>query len=152
MVNAPADQGTGRRFERIKDVIFKNMTTQDIYKLAVELGSKADLRGLARVKKHLERTKEKYDKLGKDRKAEFDLEKLTNPYSDTRVLVDNKKKQIKKVLVGIDIDGAELLLADKLGDIDLVISHHPDGAVQRPAHASAGCRHDAVRRRAGRPA
>ncbi len=30
-------------------------------------------------------------------------------------------------MVGIDIDGEELLLADKLGDIDLVISHHPRG-------------------------
>lgn len=59
-------------------------------------------------------------------KEEFDLEKLVNPYSDTRFLVDNGKKNIKKVLAGIDMKGAELLLAERLG-VDLVISHHPEG-------------------------
>ena len=102
------------------------MTTKEIYDLAVKLGIKSDLRGEAHVKKMLARTKKKYEKMDKKEKALFDMEKLSNPYSDTRILVDTKKK-IKKILVGIDMETPELLLADKMGDIDLVISHHPEG-------------------------
>ena len=111
------------------------MTTQQIYKLAIKIGIQSDLRGEQKVKKYLERTKKKYNKLDKDSKKEFDQEKLTNPYSDTRILVDNNKKQIKKILTGIDIEGAELLLADKIGDIDLVISHHPEGKALADLHS-----------------
>jgi len=103
------------------------MTTQQIYKLAVSLGMRADLRGPAEVKKYLERVKNKYEKLDAAARAEFDADKLFNPYSDTRVLNDESKKQIKKIVAGIDIGGAELLVADKIGGVDLVISHHPDG-------------------------
>lgn len=110
------------------------MTTQQIYQLAVSLGMKADLRGMAKVKKYLERTKAKYEKLTKEQEQEFDLEKLTNPYSDTRILVDNKKGQIKKILVGIDMEGAELLYADKIG-ADLVIAHHPAGMALADLHS-----------------
>jgi len=110
------------------------MTTQQIYQLAVQMGIKADLRGEKKVKKYLANTKKKYDKLDKEAKAEFDLEKLTNPYSDTRILVDNNKKAKKKVLTGIDMEGAEILLADKLGDVDLIISHHPEGKALADLH------------------
>lgn len=126
------------------------MTIQQIYNLAVQMGIKADLRGQAKVKKYLERTKKKYEKMQKEEKAEFDQEKLTNPYSDTRILVDTSallpatklgtgsagnKKQIKKVLTGIDMHGPELLLADKMGDIDLVITHHPLGKALADLHS-----------------
>ncbi|MFH1427998.1 MAG: NGG1p interacting factor NIF3 [Patescibacteria group bacterium] len=110
------------------------MTIQQIYDLAIKLGIKADLRGQAKVKKYLERTKQRYEKLPKEAKTEFDLEKLTNPYSDTRILNISQKKEIKKVMAGIDIEGAELLLADKMGDIDLVISHHPAGKALADLH------------------
>jgi len=102
------------------------MTTQQIFDLAVKMGVKADLRGPEKVKKYLERAKKNYDELSAKLKEEFDKEKLTNPYSDTRVLVDLKKKNIKKIMVGVDMEGAELLLAEKQG-VDLVIAHHPEG-------------------------
>lgn len=103
------------------------MNIKEIYNLAVKLGIENDLRGKQVVLSHLKRTKEKYEKLPKEKKATFDLEKLTNPYSDTRILYESKKKKdIKKILVGIDMEGEELLLADKLG-VDLVIAHHPEG-------------------------
>jgi putative NIF3 family GTP cyclohydrolase 1 type 2 len=102
------------------------MTTQQIYELAVKLGMQADLRGAKRVKKYLERAKKKYEKMDKEEKAEFDKEKLTNPYSDTRVLVSGNKKEIKKIMVGVDMEGPEMLLA-KHFNIDLVIAHHPEG-------------------------
>jgi len=102
------------------------MTTQSIYNLAVKMGITADLRGKDKVKKYLKNQKQKYQSLNKEQKKEFDQEKLTNPYSDTRVLFDSQKS-VKKILMGIDTDPAEILLADKLGEIDLVISHHPEG-------------------------
>jgi len=104
------------------------MTTRQIHALAIELGIKHDLRGVARVQKNLARVKKQYGELSAKQKAEFDADKLTNPYSDTLVLVDNGRKQIKKILVGIDMEGAEILLAKQLGDIDLVMAHHPEGA------------------------
>lgn len=110
------------------------MTIQQIYKLAIELGIKHDLRGPAKVKKYLERAKKKYDKLPKDEQTEFDMEKLTNPYSDTRILYDGGK-DVKKILAGIDIEVSELLLGDKLGDIDLAFSHHPHGAALADLHS-----------------
>jgi putative NIF3 family GTP cyclohydrolase 1 type 2 len=102
------------------------MTTQQIYDLAVNLGIKADLRGPAAVKKYLARIKKNYEDAPQKAQAEFDREKLTNPYSDTRILY-SRMKPVKKVLVGIDMEGPELLLAKQLGDIDLVIAHHPEG-------------------------
>ena len=104
----------------------KFMTQEQIYKLAIKMGIEADLRGKSQVVKMLKRVKENYEKMSKEEKEEFDLESLENPYSDTRILVPTKKK-IKKILVGIDIGIGELLLAEKLGNIDLVISHHPSG-------------------------
>ena len=102
------------------------MNIKQIYNLAIKLGTEADLRGKAKVKKYLARQKEKYQKLSLEKKKEFDQERLTNPYSDTRILVETKKP-IKKILAGIDIDVGELLLAKELGNIDLIISHHPHG-------------------------
>lgn len=102
------------------------MTQEQIYQLAVKMGIESDLRGKATVDKHLKRLREKYAKMSKEEKEEFDLERLKNPYSDTRILVATKKP-IKKILVGVDIGVSELLLAKELGDIDLVISHHPSG-------------------------
>jgi len=105
------------------------MTIRQIYNLALKMGIEADLRGKADVKKYLAHQKEKYQKLPPDKKKEFDKERLTNPYSDTRILNEpkNPQKPIKRILAGIDIDVAELLLAKELGKIDLVFSHHPHG-------------------------
>jgi len=102
------------------------MTIKQIYNLAIKMGMEADLRGEAKVRKYLARQKEKYQKLPLEGKKEFDRERLINPYSDTRILVETEKP-IKKVLIGIDIGVGELLLAKELGKIDLVISHHPHG-------------------------
>ena len=101
------------------------MYLKDIYALAIKLGIEADLRGEERVRKNLAKVKERYDKLSEEQKKEFDLEKLTNPYADSRILYDNSQ-EVKKVICGIDIDPQELLLAKQLG-YDTVISHHPEG-------------------------
>jgi len=109
------------------------MNVQQIFKVAIELGIKNDFRPKTQIEKQLKRIKEKYEKLTKEQKEVFDLEKLTNPYSDTRIHFDNGIKNVKKVMVGIDIDSADLMVARYLSNhnpkdpIDLVINHHPIG-------------------------
>ncbi len=54
-----------------------------------------------------------------------------NPFPDTAILFGDPDAQIKKILVGIDIEVAELLLADRIRQkegLDLVMSHHPEGS------------------------
>lgn len=102
------------------------MKIQQIYELAVKLGMQSDLRGLAKVKKILQKNKEKYEKLSGDKKKEFDQESLVNPYSDSRVFIDHGR-EVKKILVGIDPGPAEVLIARDI-NADLIISHHPIGS------------------------
>jgi len=108
------------------NIKFYFMTIKQIYDLAIQLGIKNDLRGVKNVEKNLERIRKNYTRLTEEKRAEFDADKLTNPYSDSQILNDTGKK-IKKVFAGIDMDSAELIMAKGMGDIDLVISHHPSG-------------------------
>ncbi|MBM4177474.1 NGG1p interacting factor NIF3 [Candidatus Gribaldobacteria bacterium] len=106
------------------------MTIQDIFNLALEMGKAADLRGEKAVDYFLAKKKEKYEQLSLKEKESFDLEALNNPYLDSRVLYFNQadeNKEIKKIMLGIDITPAELLIAKQIIGADLVISHHPLG-------------------------
>jgi putative NIF3 family GTP cyclohydrolase 1 type 2 len=106
------------------------MTIKQIYNLAVQMGINADLRSNVLIRKRLKKLAEKYQKLNADEKKEFDQESLVNPYSDTRIYVGDPDKKIKRMMVGIDIDTSELLLAKELSTkkpVDLVMSHHPLG-------------------------
>jgi len=108
------------------------MNISQIYQLAIELGIKNDFRPKVQIEKNLKRIKEKYEKLSKDEKEIFDKERLVNPYIDSRIHFDNGIKNIKRVMVGIDIDSAEIMIARYLSNhgkkpIDLVIAHHPVG-------------------------
>jgi len=103
------------------------MTVKDIYNLAIKMAVEADLRGKVTVEKILQRKKDKYQKLSSQEREGFDLDSLNDPYSDSRILQISEDKEIKKILVGIDIEPAEILMAKEIGGIDLVISHHPLG-------------------------
>jgi len=107
------------------------MTIQEIYELALEMGMNADPRGIASVKRYLEKNKKRYEELAEKKKKYFDKESLVNPYSDTRVFASDPKKQVKKILAGIDANATEVLLTDRLNQqgakIDLLIGHHPEG-------------------------
>lgn len=103
------------------------MTIKQIYELAIKLGIENDFRDKKEIDHLLSRRKERYEKLTKKQKGLYDQEDLTNPFSDTRILCGNEKKEIKRVMVGIDISGDEALLAKQFGNIDLLISHHPSG-------------------------
>lgn len=69
----------------------------------------------------------------KNKKEFFDKERLSNPYADSGIQNDNGQKNIKKVLVGIDIDPAEVMMARYLSNhnpknpVDAIICHHPIG-------------------------
>lgn len=103
------------------------MTIKEIYNLAINKGIEADFRGKEGVEKMLGRKKEKFERLSLEKKEETDKNSLENPFSDSRILNVAEDKEIKRVLVGIDIEPAEILLAKELGNIDLIISHHPLG-------------------------
>lgn len=64
--------------------------------------------------------------------AELDPRKKTKvkAYEDTAILYGDPDTEVRNILVGIDIDTQEILLADRLRntqDIDLVLGHHPEG-------------------------
>jgi len=103
------------------------MKIKDIYNLAIQKGIEADFRGREGVENFLKRKREKYDGLSAKEKEDFDIEALENPYLDSRILNIAQDREIKRVLVGIDIEPAEILLAKEIGNIDLIISHHPLG-------------------------
>ena len=103
------------------------MKTNDIYNLAIQMGIDTDFRSKEGIEKLLKRKKDKFDKLSEKEKKEFDLEALENPYLDSRIYHISEDKEIKKVLVGIDIEPAEILMAKEIGNIDLIIGHHPIG-------------------------
>jgi len=108
------------------EIITKHMTIKEIFNLAIQMGMQADLRGIANVEKFLQKRNEQYKKLSEAEKKDFDQEKLVNPYLDSRVLHIAQDKEIKKVMMGIDMEGPEILLAKQMG-VDLVIAHHPEG-------------------------
>lgn len=68
-------------------------------------------------------------KLGIDRDIRGRNKKI-NYFPDTALLYGNPGVQVKKIMVGIDIETPELLLADRLrskSGLDLVLTHHPEG-------------------------
>ncbi len=103
------------------------MKVVDIYKLAIKMGIESDFRGKDGVQKLLNDKKKKFESLSEKDKEEFDKDALENPYLDSGIYNISEDKEIKKVLVGIDISPAEILMAKELGGIDLVIAHHPVG-------------------------
>jgi len=103
------------------------MKAQEIYDLAIKMGIESDFRGKEKIEKQLQRRREKFEKLSKQEKKDFDKNQLENPFSDSRILNIVEDKEVKKLLFGIDIEPAEILMAKELDDIDLVISHHPSG-------------------------
>ncbi|MDP3804740.1 MAG: NGG1p interacting factor NIF3 [Candidatus Omnitrophota bacterium] len=105
----------------------------DIYKLAIKKGIDKDPRTRREINDALYKDRKEFRKSkGADRRA-FDKERLSNPYADTRILYGDLNTKIRTVMVGIDMEGPEILTAARLNErmsdpIDLVIAHHPEGA------------------------
>jgi hypothetical protein len=108
------------------------MKLEALYRKAVETGIANDLRGGEEIRRLLEEEKERLGKLPEDEKDDFDRDRLFNPYADTRILNGSQDIEVKKAIVGIDMEVGEILLAyvlnrDEGKKIDLVIGHHPEG-------------------------
>jgi len=104
---------------------------KEIYEFAVKKGAEKDPRSNAGIKKALSEVRKEYNRLPARRKKAFDGERLKHPYDDTRMLYGDPERDIKTIMVGVDMEGGELLLADRLNEkgrgIDLVMAHHPEG-------------------------
>lgn len=111
---------------------------KEIYDYLVTRGIEKDPRGPEGVKVALEREKKKFAEMKEDEKKEYDREALTNPYSDTRILCGDPESEVKRVLVGVDIEVGEVMLADRLAEkgkpIDLILAHHPEGKALAELH------------------
>lgn len=107
------------------------MRLGEIYNCFIKEGISSDPRSKKTIQEQLKKQRKDFNSLNKEDKKEFDLEALKNPYADTRILYGAPDREIETILVGIDIDVPEILLADKLSStgkkIDLIISHHPRG-------------------------
>ena len=108
------------------------MQLEKLYKKAVAVGITADQREKKEINRLLKQEKERFGKLKKDEKLIYDPDRLFNPYADTRILHGDPGTEVKKVIVGIDMEVGEILLTHQLNQtdakkIDLIIGHHPEG-------------------------
>jgi len=103
------------------------MTIKEIYKLAVQMGINSDFRGREGVQRFLDIKRKQYEKMDEKEKNEFNRDALENPYLDSGIHYVAEDKDIKKILIGVDIEPVEILMAKELGGIDLIIGHHPIG-------------------------
>ena len=107
------------------------MKLKDLYKFIIREGIRTDLRSKKQVKDYLKSRRKEYSKLRQSLKKFFDKESVTNPFADTRILFGDLNKDIKRILVGIDVETSEMILADQLRcrglEVDLVLAHHPEG-------------------------
>jgi len=114
------------------------MKAHQIFETIIKKGISQDPRGKEVVQHYLEEEKERFDKLSQDEKQYYDEDRHWNPYADSRFLTGDKDKEVKRVLMGINIDTAEVLLADRMADkgkpIDLIIGHHPRGKALAALH------------------
>ena len=108
------------------------MKIKEIYEKAIKRGMALDPRGAGEVGSVLEDAKKDYDDLKDKERKWFDSERLRNPYADSRMLYGDPEKEVRRALVGIDIEVGEVVLADRLREsgrpIDLIIAHHPEGS------------------------
>ncbi len=108
------------------------MKLEHLYRTAVAAGIANDPRGSEAVRKILDEERVKSETLKDDERKAWEPDRLFNPYPDSRLLNGDPAAEVKKVMIGIDMDAAELLLAhtvnrDRGAAIDLVIAHHPQG-------------------------
>jgi len=107
------------------------MKLREIYEKAIKKAIKEDPRPRSMIERAVAGARKEYGKLKGVNKKAFDRESLKHPYADSRILYGTGNEEIKTVLVGIDMDVQEILLADRLREkgvkVDLVLSHHPSG-------------------------
>jgi hypothetical protein len=107
------------------------MNFKQFYDFCIRQGISKDPRGEGEVKRLLKEAAEKFEKLSGEEKEDFDSSALTNPYADSKMLNGSGDERVENILVGIDLETPELLLANTLKTsgtkIDLALAHHPEG-------------------------
>lgn len=110
------------------------MNVQNIYDLAIRLGTQNDFRSKSLIRKRLKKMEDRYKALPEKEKRLYDTERFKDPYQDTFIHhLEKGAQNVKNVMVGIDIESAEIIVAHELSKrdpkhpIDLVIAHHPEG-------------------------
>ena len=103
----------------------------EIYRTCIEAGIEADPRSAGELERVLADARKVFDKLDDVDRPFFDAERLTNPYADTRIANGDPEMEVRGLITGVDMETAEVLLADRLREkgepIDLVFAHHPEG-------------------------
>lgn len=105
----------------------------DLYNLAIKKGIEKDPRTKLEIKAELDNARKEFRKSRGADKRTFDKERMHNPYADTRILYGDPNTDVKTIMIGVDMEGPELLAADRINEsgrdsIDLVMAHHPEGA------------------------
>lgn len=108
-------------------------TLKQIFDTAISLWIKNDPRWEKEVQRYLSQNVKTFEKLSVDEKQYFNQDFLTNPYHDSLVYYGNQTVEVKRLIVGIDVQWAELLLVNELNKtsdkkIDLVVGHHPESS------------------------
>jgi hypothetical protein len=107
------------------------MTLREFYERSIQAGIDNDPRGQKIITEQLLDVKKNYDDIKEKDREYFDLESLFNPYPDTAIHYNNSDIDLKSLMIGIDIEEAEILLAHTLKtkgrSIDALIGHHPEG-------------------------
>ena len=102
-----------------------------MFKRAVEIGMQADVRDKKFFDRYFKKQKEAMQNAKGWKKDIFDEERTWNPYTDSRIINGTGKEEVKVLMVGIDIETPEILLADRLREkgqkIDCLLIHHPEG-------------------------
>ncbi|HEX2184299.1 MAG TPA: hypothetical protein VHN78_02190 [Chloroflexota bacterium] len=104
------------------------MNLRQLYEQSIELGMALDVRGQAGLRAVLDARRREYESLPPWEQATFDLERLRNPFGDVRLVNGPDDVELRTIMLGIDIDVPDLLLADHLRRqgvaVDAVIAHH----------------------------
>lgn len=107
------------------------MKLSALYKRTIDIGMDADPRGKPFLEKILGKQKKKFDKLEGKEKDIADEERTWNPYADSRIINGTGEEDVTRLMIGIDIETPEILLADRLREkgekIDCIMIHHPEG-------------------------
>lgn len=111
------------------------MKLGQFYKKAIEVGIRNDPRGKSAIDRLLAEEKTKHKDLKPKEAAYYDLDRLFNPFADSRLLNGDPQTEVRRLIAGIDMETPEVLLAHTLNrdfgrKIDLVLAHHPEGFAQ----------------------
>lgn len=107
------------------------VTIQKLYDIMLQTGQKNDPRTQKEIDAMLADRKKAYEKLDAKKKKFFNKESLVNPYGDSGVMYGDMNRKVKSVMVCIDADKQEVVLAHALrgskNEVDMIITHHPEG-------------------------